>query len=75
MSTLTHSLPFAGLRSGIDWSAWRRAAPRRTPGHQDAAAASRDRRAFITDMLDRNADAFAGEQDVHNLMCLYPGRF
>lgn len=52
-------------------------ARRRTPPAPptDADDATRDRRRFITDMMDRNPHAFASEQDVQNMMHCFPGRF
>lgn len=41
----------------------------------DAAEDARHRRAFVQDMLGRNPQAFACEEDVQNMMHMYPGRF
>ena len=40
----------------------------------DTADADRNRRAFVTDMIARNSDAFATEVDVQNMMHMFPGR-
>ena len=42
---------------------------------EQVAEDARNRRAFIRDMLDQNLQAFGCEEDVMNMMYLYPGRF
>ena len=46
-------------------------------GGRDPAApeADRARRAFVDEMLSRNADAFGCEADVQGMMHLFPERF
>ena len=40
-----------------------------------APEADRARRAFVDEMLSRNADAFGCEADVQGMMHLFPERF
>ncbi len=55
--------------------------PRRTGAGRPAATPmpdaedARSRRAFVEEMLDRNALAFSSELDVQAMMHVYPARF
>ncbi|MXQ07800.1 hypothetical protein GQ651_08065 [Alphaproteobacteria bacterium GH1-50] len=45
------------------------------PSTPETAEECRARRALLTDMLDRNGDAFQSEADIQCMMSVYPGRF
>ncbi len=41
----------------------------------EAREDSRRRRDFINEILNRNPEAFKGEEDVQSMMQMYPGQF
>lgn len=47
----------------------------RPPASPPDAVDARSRRAFITEMLSRNPEAFSSDLDVQMMMSLYPDRY
>ncbi|MGI9390755.1 MAG: hypothetical protein ACR2O1_11915 [Boseongicola sp.] len=56
---------------------WKLSVPTRNcPDARDKSREdARIRQEFVTEMLDRNPDAFQSEQDVQSMMLSFPGRF